>query len=72
MKNVAIFALAILFTINAKAHSVKVGDRVISIPNPYGFARTDDGVAKRQKKTKQEPSGSLSSKKNSKHLITSL
>lgn len=49
MKNVAIFALAILFTINAKAYSVKVGDRVISIPNPYGFARTDDGVAKKAK-----------------------
>ena len=46
MKNIAIFALAILFTINAKAYSVKVGDRVISIPNPYGFVRTDDGVAK--------------------------
>ena len=49
MKNVAIFVLAALFTINAKAYSVKIGDRVISIPNPYGFVRTDDGIANRSK-----------------------
>lgn len=50
MKNIAIFALAILFTINAKAYSVKVGDRVISIPSPYGLVRTDDGTEKGAKK----------------------
>lgn len=49
MKNIAIFALAALFTINAKAYSVKIGDRVISIPNPHGFVRTDDEIANRSK-----------------------